>query len=80
MGLSLDANCDLHPYIWQNGAMTSLNRLIPANSPLSFAAGELHGYLAKPSTGAQAARGQADPSARGPAAFHAGPSAQTVQR
>jgi probable HAF family extracellular repeat protein len=34
VGLSLDANFDPHPYIWQNGVMTNLNSLIPANSPL----------------------------------------------
>jgi probable HAF family extracellular repeat protein len=34
VGLSLDANFDPHPYLWQNGVMTALNSLIPANSPL----------------------------------------------
>jgi len=36
VGTSLDANFDPHPYIWQNGVMTGLNSLIPANSPLSL--------------------------------------------
>jgi probable HAF family extracellular repeat protein len=36
VGVSLDANFDLHPYIWQNGVMTNLNSLIPTNSPLSL--------------------------------------------
>jgi probable HAF family extracellular repeat protein len=36
VGLSLDANFDPHPYFWQGGVMTSLNSLIPADSPLSL--------------------------------------------
>lgn len=36
VGLSLDANFDAHPYLWRKGAMTALNSLIPANSPLSL--------------------------------------------
>jgi probable HAF family extracellular repeat protein len=36
VGLSLDANFDPHPYLWQDGVMTGLNSLIPANSPLSL--------------------------------------------
>jgi probable HAF family extracellular repeat protein len=36
VGLSLDANFDPHPYLWQNGVMTGLNSLIPADSPLSL--------------------------------------------
>ena len=34
VGLSLDANFDPHPYLWQDGVMTGLNSLIPADSPL----------------------------------------------
>jgi probable HAF family extracellular repeat protein len=34
VGPSLDANFNPHPYLWQNGVMTNLNSLIPANSPL----------------------------------------------
>jgi probable HAF family extracellular repeat protein len=36
VGVSLDANFDPHPYLWQNGVMTGLNSLIPADSPLSL--------------------------------------------
>lgn len=57
VGLSLDSNFNAHPYLWQNGAMTSLNSLIPADSPLSLliacsinSSGEIVG-LAVTSTG-----------------------------
>jgi probable HAF family extracellular repeat protein len=57
VGLSLDANFDPHPYLWQNGVMTGLNSLIPADSPLSLliacsinSSGEIVG-LAVTSTG-----------------------------
>ena len=57
VGLSLDANFDPHPYLWQDGVMTGLNSLIPANSPLSLllacsinSSGEIVG-LAVTSTG-----------------------------
>ena len=57
VGPWLDANFNPHPYLWRNGVMTSLNSLIPANSPLSLllacsinSSGEIVG-LAVTSTG-----------------------------
>ncbi|MGA3074598.1 MAG: hypothetical protein ABSG56_12980 [Bryobacteraceae bacterium] len=57
VGPSLDANFNPHPYLWRNGVMTSLNSLIPADSPLSLllacsinSSGEIVG-LALTSTG-----------------------------
>ena len=34
VGVSLDANFNLRAFLWENGSMTDLNALIPANSPL----------------------------------------------
>jgi probable HAF family extracellular repeat protein len=36
VGVSLDANFNPRAFLWENGTMTDLNSLIPANSPLSL--------------------------------------------
>jgi probable HAF family extracellular repeat protein len=36
VGVSLDANFNPRAFLWENGTMTDLNTLIPANSPLSL--------------------------------------------
>jgi len=36
VGVSLDANFNLRGFLWQNGTITDLNTMVPANSPLSL--------------------------------------------
>jgi probable HAF family extracellular repeat protein len=36
VGVSLDANFNPRGFLWQNGTITDLNTLVPANSPLSL--------------------------------------------
>jgi probable HAF family extracellular repeat protein len=58
VGTSLDANFNPRAFLWQNGVMTDLNTLIPANSNLSLqlacginSRGEITGLAMQNSTG-----------------------------
>ncbi len=44
VGVSLDASSNLHPFLRQNGVMTDLNTLIPADSPLLLMIAEVHQF------------------------------------
>jgi len=58
IGVSLDANFNPRAFVWQNGTMTDLNTLVPADSPLALLLacginnrGEIVGFAVDKSTG-----------------------------
>jgi probable HAF family extracellular repeat protein len=58
VGTSIDSNFNLRAYLWQNGRMTALNDLIPANSRLSLllacsinSSGQISGLAIRRDTG-----------------------------